>query len=305
MMTSIKRIVKSGLFNFWRNGYVSLASVFVMVVMSLVIGATVLSGVVLDYTLNEIRNKVDINVYFFPDARESEILDLKASIEQLPETKSVEYQSRDVVLAEFRERHADDQITISALEELEDNPLGAQLNISAQNPSQYASIAEFLATQSASRGDGFIDNVNFNENRDAITTLSNIIDTVDRLGLIVSIVVVVAAILITFNTIRLAIFISRDEIGVMRLVGASTAYIRGPFMVTGIIYGVIAGVISLLILLPVTWWVGTVTGEFFGDFNMFAYYVSNMYWIGGVLLGSGIVVGALSSYLAVRKYITF
>jgi len=306
MFTSLQRIIKSGIFNFWRNAYVSLASIIVMSITLFVIGSVILSSVLLEHTLTELKNKVDINVYFSLDASEDNILSVKESIEQLPETQEITYQSRDEVLEEFKERHANDQVTLAALEELSDNPLGARLNIFAKNPEQYASIAEFLEGQNLSQdGEPLISRIDYNQNKAAIDTLAGVINTAERLGLILSIVVVAASVLITFNTIRLAIFISRDEIGVMRLVGASTPYIRGPFVITGILYGLVSSVLTLSVLFPVTYWFGGITESFFIGFNVYSYYLSNVLWIAGVILGSGTIIGAISSYLAVWKYIKY
>ena len=105
----IKRIIRSGFFGFWRNGFVSLSAVLVMVVTLFVIGSTIFSGAILRGALNEIRDKVDINVYFIQTAQESDILNLKSQLEQLPEVAPpVVYESRDQVLADFRARHQND-----------------------------------------------------------------------------------------------------------------------------------------------------------------------------------------------------
>ena len=113
---------------------------------------------------------------------------------------------------------------------------------------------------------------------------------------------VVASILITFNTIRLAIYTTREEISIMRLVGAGNAFIRGPFMLQGVMYGVIAGLIALLLLYPILLWIGPETEEFF-EFNLFSYFVSHFSYIFGVVIGSGIVLGLISSILAVSRYL--
>jgi cell division transport system permease protein len=116
------------------------------------------------------------------------------------------------------------------------------------------------------------------------------------------IVLVAASILITFNTIRLAIYTTREEISVMRLVGASNTFIRGPFMLQGIMYGVAAGVLALLILYPIVLWIGPETETFF-QFNLFTYFVSDFVRIFGILVGSGIALGMVSSMLAVARYL--
>ncbi len=302
----VKRIVRAGFFSFWRNGFISLSSILVMIVTLFVIGSVIFSSVVLKSTLDQIRDKVDINVYFVTEASESDILDMKKSLEQLPEVvKPVVYLSREAVLEAFKKRHENDQFTIQALDELGENPLGATLNIKAKDPSQYESIASFIEskrTQSVSI-DNIIDKVNYYQNRDAIERLTKIIKSANSLGFILTLFLVGISILITFNTIRLVIYMSRDEISVMRLVGASSRYIRGPFFIAGAIYGFLSAIITLMIFYPLTLWLGGATAGFFVGLNVFNYYIANFGQIFLIIVGSGIAIGSASSYLAVRKYL--
>ena len=113
----------------------------------------------------------------------------------------------------------------------------------------------------------------------------------------------IIAILVVINTISLTIFSSREEIGVMRLVGASNTYIRGPFVVTGIMYGVVASFLTLVIFYPITKVVSSTTKNFFGGINLFEYYIANVYKILLIFLVTGILLGTISSYLAVKKYL--
>ena len=306
MWITIKRIIRSGFYGFWRNGFVSLSSILVMVVTLSVICSTIFSGAILRGTLDEIKNKVDINVYFVKDAAEDNILSLKKSLEQLPEVlPPVAYISRDEALANFRKLHENDEFTLQALDELGNNPLSATLNIKAKDPSQYASIADFLNSKItlATDGTSIIDKVNYYQNKDAIDRLTNIINSANRLGFALTILLIVISILITFNTIRLVIFMSKEEISVMRLVGASTGYIRGPFFVAGAIYGFISAIITLILFYPITLWLGKTTADFFVGINVFNYYISNFGQIFLITVFSGVAIGAISSYLAVRKHL--
>lgn len=303
--TKLRRVAKAGFFNFWRSGYVSLASVLVMVVTLSVIGSAIFVSAILNITMEELRDKVDINVYFVTASLENDILALKTKIEALPEVSSVEYTSRGKALENFRLRHENDQITIQALEELGDNPLGATLNIKAKEPSQYEGIANFLNEENilSSEGEKIIDKINYFENRVAIDKLSRIINSTERLGLVLSLALVVVSIIITFNTIRLTIFISREEISVMQLVGASKNYVKGPFVITGVLVGLFSGLITMLLFLPISYWLGGTTENFFIGFNIFSYYLNNFFQILFIVVGSGVAIGAISSFLAVRKYL--
>lgn len=297
-----KRVIKAGVVSFSRNGFVSLSSVLIITVTLFVLGGMIFSGALLGSSLEEIRSKVDVNVYFVPEASEDDVLALKNTLEALPEVAEIEYVSRDQALADFKDRHANDEITLQALEELGDNPLGAILNIKAKETSQYAGIAEYLDNVSET-GPGLIDRINYYQNKVAIDTLTKMIDGGKKIGFAVTAALVFISIVIAFNTIRLAIYIAREEISVMRLVGASNKYIRGPFVVSGVLYGVVSAFITLILLYPATYWVSSITRTFFDGFDVFAYYLSNFGALFGVLVGTGALLGAVSSYLAVRKYL--
>src|SRR3989344_5691631 len=305
LKTKLKRIIKAGIFNFSRSGYVSFASMLVMVITLSVIGSVVFISAILNITMNELRDKVDINVYFVANALPEDITSLKTKIEALSEVKTVEYTSREESLEKFKLRHENDQITLQALEELEENPLGAVLNIKAKQPSQYEGIANFLNEENilSSEGEKIIDKINYFENRVAIDKLSRIIDSAESLGWTVSLALVVVSIVITFNTIRLAIYISREEISVMQLVGASKNYVKGPFVVTGVIVGLISGLLTMFLFFPVSYYLGNTTQNFFIGLNIFDYYLSNFFEIIFIVVGSGVMIGAISSFLAVRKYL--
>lgn len=302
---NFKRVVKSGFISFWRNSFVSLASVLVMLVTLFVIGGVFFSDAVLNYSLEQIKDKVDINVYFSLDANESDILSVKKSLEGLPEVEMVEYVSSAQALEEFRKRHEGDQVTLQALDELGVNPLSAVINVKAKDPSQYEGVAKFLESNNtlSNSGTNIIEKTNYYQNKIAIEKLSNIISSSQTLGLVLTIILVIISIIITFNTIRLVIFISKDEISVMRLVGASNLYIRSPFVVSGIMYGVISGIICLVIFYPLTYWIEGVTMSFFGGFRVGEYFISHIGQFFILLVGSGAVLGAISSYLAVRRYL--
>lgn len=313
--TKIKRILKSGFVSFWRNGYVSLASVLVMTVTLIVISSMFMFGAILKSTLTTIQNKVDISVYFRTDAGESDIMVLEKRVKDLPEVAEVQYISRDDAYTAFRERHADDRATLAALDELGANPLGASFNIKAKNPGQYEAIVTFIKNiqeqGTVSRNDegggttgtSIIDRVNYANNKQAIDALTRIIDASNTLGIALILFFAFVAILITFNTVRLAIYVFREEISVMRLVGASEMYIRGPFVTVGLMYGLVSGILTLLILFPVAYYAGPITTKIGTGIDLWNFYLDNILIVCGIVIGSGLILGVISSYLAVRKYL--
>ncbi|MEI8270130.1 MAG: permease-like cell division protein FtsX [bacterium] len=303
-MVLFKRIIKSGFKNFKRNGSISWAAVLVVTITLSVITSILLSQAVLNYSLNQIKEKVDVTIYFNVGASEDKINNLKDSIEQLPEVASVSYTSSEQALKLFRDRHSEDYPTIQALDEIQSNPLGGYLNVKAKEVSQYETIANFLKSDSlsASGSGSIIDKINYHQNKLVIDRLNSIISGAQKLGFLVTLILIIISIIITFNTIRLTIFISKEEIGVMRLVGASKMRVRGPFMIEGAIYGVVATFFTLLLFWPATSWLGRNMTSFFG-LNLYDYYVSNIFQIFIMILLSGIFLGIVSSILAVRRYL--
>jgi cell division transport system permease protein len=303
-MDTIRRIVKSGFLNFNRGGLVSWAAVLVVTItLSVITGILLLQSVLLA-SLEQIRDKVDVTIYFTTNAPEDRILALKSSLEQLPEVAAVSYTSADEALRLFRERHKNDYPTIQALDEINENPLGAYLNVKAVEVSQYESIANFMGSDNALvLGTApIVDKVDYHQNKLVIDRLTGLISGAQTVGLLITLFLIIVSIVITFNTIRLTIFISKEEIGVMRLVGASKARVQGPFMVEGAIYGIVATIITLALFLPITWWLGRHMAGFFG-INLFTYYVSNILQIFAIVAASGIILGIISSFLAIRRYL--
>ena len=305
LITKAKRVIKAGFVNFWRNGFVSLASLLVMTITLFVIGSILFMGALFNYTLDQIKDKVDINVYFVTSADAPSIISIKKNLEKLPEVAKITYTSSEDALTNFKKKHENDEQTLQALEELEDNPLGASLNIKAKEPSQYESIANYLQGKDVLLKDGIsiIDKVNYYQNKIAIDRFTKIIDGTNKIGIALTIILVVLSVVITFNTIRLTIYVSREEISVMKLVGASNRYIRGPFVITGIMYGFVSAMITLVLFYPITFYSTRATENFFMGLNLFDYYIRNFGQIFLIVAVSGILIGSISSYLAVRRYL--
>ncbi len=305
VQTDSKRIVRWGLINFYRNTVVSIASVLMMTVTLTVIGIIIFLNAVLGFSLAQIANKVDVNVYFYPNVPEAQVLQVQQNLQQLPEVASVEYVSQDQALSDFRTRHASDYLTLQALDELGSNPLGATLNIRAKDSGQYESIASNLDqyTTISNGSTPIIEKVNYAQNKTIIQRLNSIIHSVQTLGLAITAFFIVISILITFNTIRLAIYMSRDEIATMRMVGAENKYIQGPFMIEGIVYGITSAILTLVLFVPITYWMTAHTQTFFGGLSLFKYYGDNFFQFLVILLVVGILLGMISAWFAIRKYL--
>lgn len=300
-----KRMLVAGIKSFTRGGAVSAATVLIMTVTLGIIAFLIFLSALLTFTLGTLTDKVDVSVYFVTTATEAEILAVKGQLEKLPQVENVSYTSADEALAAFRERHANDQLTLQALNELGTNPLDASLAVRAKDPAEYESIVNFLEASPAlsSSGTSIIDRINYAQNKEVIDRLTLAIGATRDIGFIVIILFAIASILIAFATIRLAIYTAKEEIAVMRLVGASNVYIQGPFVVTGVITGVVAATAVLVLLVPAAWYAGKNTTAWFGGFNLASYYADNFLLVFAILMLSGLVLGAVASVLAINKYL--
>ena len=301
----VRRVLTGGAKNFARGGAVSAATVLIMTVTLAIIGSLIFLSALLSYTLNSIKDKVDVSVYFVTTASESDILAVKGQLEKLPQVAAVTYTSATDALTAFRARHANDQLTLQALDQLGGNPLDASLEVRAKDPTQYESIVNFLEASPvlSTSGTSIVDRINYAQNKDVIDRLSVTIKATRDIGLAVVLLFALASILIAFATIRLAIYTAKDEIGVMRLMGASNAYIQGPFVVAGVITGVASALMVLITLWPATWYAGAKTALWLGGFDLAAYYGGHFLLIFGILMVSGIALGAVASVLAIHKYL--
>jgi cell division transport system permease protein len=315
IFTTFKRIAKAGFVNFWRNGFLSFAAVVVITLSLSTFGGLVFASAFGRSLLTDVKDKVDINVYFTLTAQESDILSLQKEIKALPEVSAVDYVSADQALSIFKDKWQNNALIMQGLQEVGSNPFPAALNIKAKDPGQYGNIANFLTSKNTQDQNGtpIIDKVNYQENKLVIDRLTAIIPTVEEGGLIIALLFVLVAIIIVWNTIRLIIYTARDEIAVMKLVGASNVYVRGPFVISGVMYGVVSAIITLILMAVFAYWSDSIVLKLAGvdvasNFSLIvnvlsAYFVSNFGQIFVLIMGSGIVLGGVSSYIAARKYL--
>lgn len=301
----IKRITQAGFTGFYRNMTVSVSSIFILVITLSIITSIYLSKDVFEKSIDNIKSKVDISIYMKPDIDDAQILAVKQKLQIIPEVKSVNFISREETLNNFKRDNASDVATLQALAEVGTNPFGASFSVQADDTDKYSIIISKINDENILGDDkNSIDKINYVDIKESIDKLNNLVSWFQTIGYVITLVFVIMSLMIVYNTIRLAIFTFKEEISVMKLVGASNMYIRGPFIVESIIYGVIAGIITTGLFYPITKYITSKTIVFFGGYSVHAYYVDNIFNIVMMLAGAGIGVAAISSILAVRKYLS-
>ena len=184
--------------------------------------------------------------------------------------------------------------------------MAASLNIKAKDPKEFSKIVDFINSNKTWQSD--ISKISYTETQVIINRLTQIFDSVQTIGWTITIFLMFTAILVTFNTISLAIYSNREEINIMRLVGASNYFIRGPYLITGVIYGLIAGLISFLIIWLYVW-LNSSTTEFYTlsqlllELGIPKYFHANFFKVLGYQLVFGVVLGIASSAIAIGRYL--
>jgi len=300
MFLVIWRTIKQSLVSFCRNGWLSIAAVSVLILSLYTIGVLSVMTMTTSNLLKEVESKIDISVYFKSNILESTILQVKQDLESYREIKSVDYISKDQALENFKKNNADEPVIMQSLEEIGDNPLLASLIIKANNPNQYKTIADYIS-KSSFKDD--VSRINYDKNKDIINKLTNIVHQMKRIGLFVAIIFGIISVLIIFNTIRITIYTHRQEIEVMRLVGASNMFIRLPFIFEGIIYGILASLVATGFLFITIKSVNHLTNLSFLSQNLLNIFLDNIWLLFGIQAAIGIFLGITSSWIAMRKYL--
>lgn len=296
-----KRIVVSSLKDLSRNLWLNVATIMI-IVMALFTTITMMAiEEIGDYALISLQEKIDISIQFQDDAEESKILELKKDLENLGEIKEVNYVSKEQALVNFKENNKDNVYINQSIEELGENPLFAVLNVKANNMDKYSQISEYVVNNDNYKD--IVEKVNYKENERAINNLSRIL-AVTRDGIFgLTILFVLISILTAFNTIRLAMYSHKTEIEIMRLVGASNWYIRMPFVIQGIILGLVGCFITVLIIFPIVNYISPGISQFLPGFDLYSHLMNNILNIILFLSLSGVGIGVFSSIIAIRRYL--
>lgn len=250
--------------------------------------------------VSDLRDKVDVAAYFKPEASEDEILRVKSDLEALPIVSEVVYISRDQALENFKASYAGQTDIQESLDLLNFNPLEASLDVKPTNPGDFAAV---VAALEASRFRTLIDKIDFYENEKVIQRVQSISTGIQGWGLIATLILAAIAVLVTFNTIRLTIYNQRQEIEIMRLVGGSNWFIRTPYLVEGALYGFFAAILALVIFYPTVLFVSSKVGNLMEGLNLFGYFMSNIIVIILVAVVGGVLLGSISSFIAIRRFL--
>jgi cell division transport system permease protein len=277
---------------FWRNAVMSLAATATMVLMLLLLSGFWIIQTGLLAALQFTEQKVEVVAFLQTNATDAQVAELQDKLRAMPQVSSVAYVSRAEALVRFRASMAA-QGREDLTRYLDANPLYASLEVKMVNPSQVPLVSDAL------RGDPSIRNIiNIEDLAARVLTITNILRTA---GTVVLVIVGVIALFIIINTIRLAVLARAEEIEVMRLVGASDSFIRWPFVFEGAFVGLLGSLLTLAILLAVADPLSAFMADFFRVLPL--QFGSLTRDLVALVMGAGVGLGVLGSWLSVRTYL--
>lgn len=300
MFISFGRAFKFSLQDIFRNIWLSVVTVVILVLALFSVNLLIALQVVSGAAVQTVREKIDISLYLRTDASESDILALRAEISGLDNVKEVTYISKQTALEDFKKKHENNPDVINALQELDSNPLSPSLVINPKNLDNYND----LITELNKISNPIIESRNFDNNKLMLEKINSITERVSEVGFFVSLLFIFITLLVLYNTIRVAIYTHRQEIAIMRLVGASHWFIRAPFLISSVIYTLIGlGVTTLLfyfflnILQP---YLETFFLNY--DINIISYFQANLIRLLLLEFAGAALINMVASLVAVRKY---
>lgn len=300
-MINAKRIFSSGLTGFFRNSWLSSAAILVMTATLSVGLLTVISFVVYGKQVGRLADKVEIKIYLKTDVAEEKKDAFEAYIKSIDGVKDVNYKNKDQALEEYKELNKDNEDSLKSLEIAGDTlQLPASFSVKIDN---FEDIDNIQGKIKSSEYNDLTETSEVSEDKlRATKNIANALATIRKIGIFASIILGSVSVLIIVNTIRLAIFNRKDEIEIMRLIGANKSYIKGPFLVEAATYGAVAGVFTFIIMrltvfsLTQKSWAGDIAQDI-------RFFTGNSVLVGLAVILVGILIGVIAAQFAIRKYV--
>jgi len=300
MISAAKRIFQTAWQGLKRNSWITIACITMMTVSLIIFSSILMFNHAANFLVSALKDKMDISIYFKTDIPEEDILRVRDELIGHEEISKIDYISREGALELFQERNTNNSVIQKALEELGDNPLSASLNIKARNSDDYQKIVDFI---NKSNFTSKLITIDLTENQMILARIGQLARGVKLGSFVLMAILTFLSVIISFNSVRMAIYSLRGEIEIMKLVGASNRFIREPFLLEGMLQGLIASCVSTLILIPLVIWLGPRIEGFATGLSINLYFWSHF---GVIFLAQtvfGIILGTVASLWAVNKHL--
>lgn len=303
-MLTFFRAIKFAGQSFFRNIWLSIVTIVMIVLSLLSISSIYTLSLITENTLNAIEQATVVYIDLTAQATDDQSATIVKSLKELEMVKDAEIVSKDEALESFKSRHQNDQLIIKALESLSSNPFTGSIRLSVNNIDDFPTILKELSKPEFANVLA-IDDQEFSDSKLLIEKLSGFSNKMQKGGLILSIIFMIIAILVVYNTIQVAIYTHREEIGIMKLVGASNMFIRSPFLIEAGIYCLTSIIIQTVILYLIFIGIQPYLTSFLQQYSvsLVSLFAQNWQWYVIYQFIVCLVITMLSAYIATRKYL--
>ncbi len=302
-METFGRIIRLGYTNFWRNRWLTLGATLLMTLTLIMISVSLVLSLIVRDLATTIRSKIDLTIYFRDDALpDSDITALGDRIKLQNGVAEVTFTDKRAALTIWNRLPINENIKRPVGESY--NPLPRSLQIRSANPDNIQSLVETIAVEDSQKI--VCDEcVSYSKNKETVDRLLSITRFIQRAGLFLSLFFGLIAVFNVMNIIRITIGARSDEIEIMRYVGASNAFVRGPFIVEGILYGVLGTIFTTIFLLIIAKFVSPSVDTVFANFgvNFFQLILVNLWTLIGIQIAIGVLLGVIVSSISVRRFL--
>lgn len=299
-MISFLRILKFSIQDIVRNGWLSVVTITILFLSLFSINTLATVRFVSDGAVLAIKDKVDISLYIKADSPEADIMLLKDQLSENPRVKEVLYISREAALSDFRAKYENNQEVLAALKEIGKNPLSPSLIIHPSSIEESSMLINELKVLDSP----IIESRDFTDNSLILSKIENVTKRINDIGLLIIIIFALTSLLVVYNVIRVTIYTHKQEIEIMRLVGASNFFIRTPYIVSSLIYAILSVVIIVAAFFPILTILQPYLEVFFTGYsvNVLAYYMNNFFMIFGAQFLVVLFINIIASFIAVSRY---
>ncbi|MFA5753778.1 MAG: permease-like cell division protein FtsX, partial [Patescibacteria group bacterium] len=295
-MLSLYRIIKFSFQDIARNAWLSIVTVTILLLALFSINTLVTVRLISDSAIGAVKEKINISLFLKPETPESEIMALKAKLASSDKVRDVVYISRQNALEDFRKKYENNQEVLAALKELGRNPLSPSLTIIPKNFDE----SSLLINELRVLDNPIIESRDFSDNTVILNKINSITKRVNEVGLFIIAIFILTSLLVVYNSIRVAIYTHRQEIEIMRLVGASNAFIYMPYLVSALVYSLVSILIVIAVFYPLLSLLQPYLEVFFTGYsvNILSYFVDNFFAVFGVQFLIILLVNCLASLFA-------
>ncbi|TAK05605.1 ABC transporter permease [Patescibacteria group bacterium] len=302
MFISFFRVIKASLQDFVRNFWLSVVTTSILALALISVNILLVLNILAGVALDAVSQRISVSVYLKPTAGEEVVAAMKSSLLAQPSVMEVTVTSADEALRKLQERHPDNEAIQNAVSELGKNPLGPSLAVKARSTNDYPAILASLEHPSYAP---YIQEKNFDDHRDLIARIRRISEKVERTAISVSALFAIISLLIVWNSIRITIYTHREEIGIMRLVGASAWFIRMPYIIEALLYSLLGTLIAAAVIFPLSGAVGPSIRNFFDgtQFDLLGFFEREGWRIFGIEFLVAAALTTITSGIAVGRYL--